>query len=192
MKSYKSTKWLMVFFLAFFYIFTNSCEDNPARSISDETHPTTIGFTLEIDDLELVRYYRRVYTLDPGNVFAEYVQDDTLLVFHHGNIDSESMMSEEITIRWLGNEEEKFSIPEWSDPDGEFFLGFDIFEPGSRTNILLEGERPFEVIYDKDQSSWKFQLLIMQSGAADLRLRLVHGDHNDMVPIPLPVLVVLE
>ncbi len=186
----------------------HGCEDNPVDS-EGQDHVQAVGYVLEVEGEELVSYYLRQFEFNEAETLDNYrnlappgqtVPGDTIIlqtIFREKHLDPETGKTPEITIHYLGGDREKIQMPEYyvdgeRNPDGEWYLEFEYFQPGSRSVRLDPGDRPFEVIYDRTEATWKFHLQALQSGRADLRIVLFHLDHSDMAPIPLPIMIELK
>ncbi|MDI6402293.1 hypothetical protein QLX67_09815 [Balneolaceae bacterium ANBcel3] len=212
MKSLKKKKESMVFrskIVSMFIIvfgglpfLLSGCEDNPVGSEGWD-HAPAVGFELEMEGEVLLSYFLRQYEFNPSGFFEDYVMLDDgiqvggMLVLKSKHLDSETMHTPYITIHYLDEDRNRIQIPSLylngkRNPEGEWNLDFEFFEPGSRSVRLSPEERPFGVIYDKTEDTWSFSIEAHKNGRADLRINLFHLDHSDMAPIPLPVKIKLD
>lgn len=180
----------------------SGCTDNPVDSEGWD-HVPAVGYELEMEGDVLVSYFLRQYEFNPSGAFDDNVviNEDIVvggkLVFANEQLEPETLLTPEITIHYLDENRNRIDIPQFyldgeRNPEGEWNLEFDYFEPGSRNVRLDPEDRPYEVIYDKTEESWKFRLKARHHGRADLRIILFHLDHSDMTPIPLPIKMDLE
>jgi hypothetical protein len=170
-----------------------SCSDNPASTTVGE-HAPAIGFKLLLEDQVLVRYFQRNYEYDPEGNFPEFVDQDEGLLLSSEVIGGNRL--ENLRIRWIDRDGVIFDLAEFGEESGgtagmpgEFNLRFVYLMPdGSRDEQPAE-ERPIAFIYDRDESTWTFDIELIQEGATEVRINLFHIDHDDLVSVPMPVRV---
>ncbi len=179
------------------------CEDNPVDSVGTD-HAPAVGFELEMEGNVLVRYILRQYEFNPDGVFDKHVVLDEKIdvggkiVFRKEHLDPETGRTPPMRVHFLDENRSRISLPEYyvdgqRNPEGEWSLEFEYFEPGSRNARLSPDDRPFQVVYDKTGGeTWVFKLEARHHGRSDMRINLFHLDHTDMTPIPLPILFDLE
>lgn len=186
---YTNKQLLPLLLLAFLVA---SCEDNPVSSETSE-HAPAIGYKLLMDDEVLVRYFQRQYTIDPDGNFEHFAQGDSALVFRAEDL--ENNQTDPITIRWIDQNEVVFDLAQYGEESGgtsgmpgDYNLLFQYMFPGTR-NEKPADERSYQVIYDKNEETWKFSLELIEEGQTDVSINLFHIDHSDLVPVPLPVII---
>ncbi len=178
-------------------LFLKGCEDNPVDSEGWD-HVPVVGYELEIEGEVLVSYFLRQYDFNPSGVFDDHVIIDEdigvggKVIFREDHLDPETMFTPKISIHYLDEDRNRIEIPQLyldgeRNPEGEWYLDFDYFKSESRSDRLDPGDRPYEVVYDKTEETWKFYLKARYYGRSDLRIILFHLDHSDMTPIPLPI-----
>ncbi len=174
-------------------LFFKACESNPASS-TDSEHAPAIGFQLFLGDDILVEYFQREYTFDPDGNFPEFVHQGEALLLTSENV-ANNVLSD-ISIRWIDSDRIIFDLAEYGEESGgtaggpgDYYLRFDYLLPdGSRENQPVD-EQPLEFVYDRNQSTWTFDIELVQSGASEVRINLFHIDHDDLRPLPMPVIV---
>lgn len=183
------------------------CEDNPVNSEGWD-HVPAVGYELEINGEVLVSYFLREFDFDPSGTLDDYVIHDEdiyvgsffvggKIVFQDHHLDPETRKTPELTIYFLDENRERLHIPQFyldgqRNPEGEWNLDFQYFQPGCRVEQLDAEDRPFEAVYDKTEETWKFYLKGHFDGEAGLRINLFHLDHYDMTSIPLPVKIEMD
>lgn len=163
---------LTALLLSFFMI---SCEDNPVSG--EQEHANAVGFVIEIDGNELLRYFARSVSADTDGQFANYFTEDEdgnpVLTLSNEVLDSE-LQSEKMTIRWLDSDQNVFDLPP-------------VYEDGTRTDNEWElrfnltpqsGVLDYEL--DTENSGWDFRLHAEGSGEVNFNVVLWHIDHEDL------------
>ncbi len=179
------------------------CE-NPVDPDEGWDHAPAVGYELEIEGEILVSYFRRQFEFDPSGTLDDYVIHDEdiyigedfsvggKIVFRDNHLNHETRTTPEFTVFFLDENRQRLHIPERyvdgeRNPDGEWNLDFQYFAPRSREVQLDPEDRPYEVVYDETEETWKFRLEARHHGEAGLRINLFHLDHYDMTSIPLPI-----
>lgn len=156
-------------------LFMMSCEDNPISG--EQEHANAVGFVLEIDGDELLRYFARSVSADTDGQFANYFTEDDdgnpVLTLSEDVLDDDQR-TETMTIRWLDSDQNVFDLPA-------------AYEDGSRTDNEWElrlnltpqsGVLDYEL--DTDNTGWNFWLHAEGSGEVNFNVVLWHIDHEDL------------
>ncbi|MCC5914275.1 MAG: hypothetical protein JJU46_07865 [Balneolaceae bacterium] len=163
---------LILILLAFSF---TACEDNPVSG--EQEHANAVGFVLEMDGDELLRYFARSVSADMDGPFADYFTEDEdgnpVLTLSDEVVDSEGRTAM-MTIRWLDSDQNVFDLPP-------------AFQNGSRTDEEWElrlNTSPSDGILgyniDTEETGWDFQLHAEGEGSANLNVVLWHIDHEDL------------
>ncbi|MCH8557439.1 MAG: hypothetical protein LAT84_06455 [Balneolia bacterium] len=174
-------------------LFLKACENNPASS-TDSEHAPAIGFQLLLGDDVLVEYFQREYLFDPEGNFPEFVHNGEALLLSSENISGD--MLRDVRVRWMDRDRVVFDLAEFGEESGgtaggpgDYELRFEYLLPDGSRDVQPENERPLEFIYDRDSSTWTFDISLIQSGGSEVRINLFHLDHDDLRSVPMPVVV---
>jgi len=177
--------------LIFTGLFLKACEDNPASSNEIGEHAPAVGYNLYMGDEILLSFFRGEFDFDPDGQFPELIQDGTL-VLNQSNTSVNSI--DNLRIRWVDRNEVIFDLAEYGEESGgtagmpgEYNLQF-VFV-GESGGTQPEEDHPVSFIYDKEISTWTFDIQMIQSGTTSVRFNLYHIDHPDYEPAPLPIQV---
>ncbi len=170
-----------------------ACESNPASS-TDSEHAPAIGFQLFLGDDILVEYFQREYDFDPEGNFPEFVHNGEALFLSAENLSGNTL--NDIRIRWVDRDRVVFDLAEFGEESGgtaggpgDYELRFEYLKPDGTREVQPDDERPLEFIYNREQSTWSFDIELLQTGASEVRINLFHLDHDDLRSAPMPVVV---
>lgn len=170
-----------------------ACESNPA-STEDSEHAPAIGFQLLLNGEVLVEYFQREYDFDPENNFPEFVHEGEALLLNSENTANNRLA--DIHVRWIDRDRVIFDLAEFGEESGgtmggpgDYYLRFEYLKPDGSREEQPSAERPLSFIYDREQSTWTFDIELVQPGASEVRINLFHLDHDDLRSVPMPVVV---
>ncbi len=178
---------LFLFSTLFFF----SCD--VTSSSDDNDHADPVGFVIEQNNAEIVRFENNQYVWNPSGTWDDYFRDDAEgLVISPDVIlltaDNPRGMTDAVRVRWIDDHGDVFDLPDLSeDEGGEYWLDWEWETPNTLTDEC-SGEarsdpdaiesgtiRPANLEQHGSDGQWGFHFRADHTGEDRIRFRLMHG-----------------
>ncbi len=154
----------------------------------DHEHADAVGFTIEQNNVEIIRFENNQFELDPSGTWGEYYREidgEQVLTISPDVIDDMTRgMTPSLTIRWIDADGDKFDLEEEED-GGELWLDWQWAKPNTLTEECtdaartdteaLDQIRPVNIEQHGSDGSWGFHFRADHAGVDEIRFRLMHG-----------------
>ena len=193
MKYLKNNKLICGLAILVIAAFTFQACDSSSANDEDE-HLDPIGFVIEQNNAEIVRYENNQFNWDPSGTWGVYYREgfDGIVISPDVIELSEENprgMTPSVRIRWIDPDGDVFDLPDLSEEEGgEYWLRWDWGKPNvmadecsdeARENTDdLEAIRPSNLEQHGDDGQWGFHFRADHSGVDQIRFHLMH-EHGD-------------
>lgn len=181
-------------------ILLNGCD---VTSNNDDDHVEAVGFVIDQNDAEILRFEQNEYIWNPSETWDDYYRDEVSGMVISPDVieltgDEPSGMTPGVRIRWIDPDGEVFDLPDLSEEEGgEYWLDWEWEKP----NVLVEecsqearedidaiqdgAIRPANLEQHGSDGQWGFHFRADHAGEDRIRFKLMHGSggaaHADFI-----------
>lgn len=181
---------LLLPFLLIAGLLLQACD---TTGVDDDDHADPVGFVIEQNGEEIVRFQNNQYTWNPDGNWNDYFREGIDGVVISPDVidltaDNPRGMTPTVTIRWIAPDGDLFDLPDLTEAEGgEFWLDWEWEKPNvigeecsaeaREDTEVLDQIRPANLEQHGSDGQWGFHFRADHAGQDRIRFRLMH-DHG--------------